>query len=158
MAATRGRAEARTLRLVDPDTGEITEQACPQCEYLQRQLDGAEKEIRAWRTRYANLVADKDREARQHELWPKAMGLFNYWRTLCGHPMAKFTPDRFRMLAPFLQRYGSELCHRAIEGAAYDPMTRVQKNGATKRYDDLELIFRDSGKFESFCNRAPRRR
>lgn len=145
------------LRLVDPETGEITEQACPQCEYLQSQLDGAEKEIRAWRTRYANAIADKDREAREHELWPQAVGLFNYWRTLCGHPASKFTPDRFWLLAPFLKRNGLELCHRAVEGAAYDPMTRVQKNGAVKRYDDLDLIFRDQGKFESFVNRAPRR-
>jgi hypothetical protein len=31
-----------------------------------------------------------------------------------------------------------------------------RKNGSTKRHDGWELIHRDAGKWEEFCNRSPR--
>lgn len=123
---------------------------------LADQLAGAQTEINGWRTRYANLKRDKDREARRDERWPRAKEIFDYWRQKCNHPRSQFDADRFYLIAPFIDRYGVEMCKRAIDGAAYDPFTKRLKNGAVQRYDSIELIFRNADKFESFCNRAPR--
>lgn len=141
---------------LDSQTGEKLPEH-PEIHELNLQLEGAQAEIRGWRTRYGNLKRDKDREARQDARWPLAKEVFDYWRRRCAHPRAKFDADRFHLIAPFLDRYGIELCQRAIDGAAYDPFTKRMKNGAVRRYDGLDLIFRNADKFEDFCNRAPRK-
>lgn len=143
------------LRVVDQN-GEIHE-ACPNCQELQNQLDGAEKDIRAWRARYAALRRDKSREAKQHELFPQALRAFEHWQKACNHPRSSFTPDRFWQVLPFLEdeKYGFEIVIRAIDGAAYDPFVTHRKNGSAKRHDDWELVLRNAGKVEEFANRAP---
>lgn len=159
----------RPLRLVP--TGEVPDDA-PQTlaealdviAEMRDQLDGAEKDVRAWRTRYAILKRDKDREAKNSEWWPIAKRVFDYWRDRCRHPRCAFTIERFRLIEPFLtdSQYGETLperealCRRAIDGAAYDPFITKRKNGTSKRHDGIELIFRSPEKFEEFCNRAPR--
>jgi hypothetical protein len=148
---------ARHLRVVDTETGE-SKNLETYVQELQDQLEGAEKELRAWRTRYANLKRDKDAEARKHPLWPQGVKAFQYWQKECRHPRSGFDADRFWAVLPFLKdtdHYGEEMVRRAIDGAAYDPYTTRRKNGTVKRHDDWELIFRTSGKVEEFANRAP---
>lgn len=146
---------ARHLHVIDADTGEVVKDGCPNCAVLEDHIAGLERDIRGWTVRYANLKRDKDAEARDHELWPKAYEVFKYWRERCRHPRCKFTPERFALLLPFLNDHGSEACQRAIDGAAFDPFVTRRKNGSLKRHDGFELVFRDAGKFEEFVNRAP---
>ena len=119
------------------------------------QLQGAEREIKAWRARYAAAVEDKEAKARKDKLWPKAEALFEEWKRLCRHPRSRWDHTRFEVVRPFLRSDGYDLCLLAIEGAAFDPYTKARENGSVKRFDDWELVFKSRGKFEEFCSRAP---
>lgn len=142
------------LRLVDPATGEITERGCPKCAEMAVQLEGSERDIRSWRARYAQLKASIT-EDEQHDLFPSAKRLFEFWKERCNHPRSDFTAERFSQVLPHLRDLGEEMCHRAIEGAAYDPFTTTRKNGTVVRHDSWGLIFRSRDKTEEFANRAP---
>lgn len=147
---------APVLRLINAETGELVEEhpGCPNCQRLEDQLDGAEREVRAWRARYADAMRDKEAEAKKHPLYSQAEKLFGEWKRLTGHTRSKWTPDRFEKARPFLKSDGYDLCLLAIQGAAFDPYTKARSNGTIKRFDDWELVWRDRGKFEEFCNRA----
>lgn len=145
------------LKVVDPETGELHGEDCPSCLTLRDQVAGAERDIRAWRQRCANLERDRITAAREHPLWDEARELFAYWAVKCRHPKSKWTADRFWQVEPLLSEYGLAMCKRTIDGAAYDPYTTNRRNGTVKRHDDFELLFRNAGKLEEFANRAPRR-
>lgn len=150
---------ARHLHVVDAETGFVHAlDEHPEVQLLRDQLAGAEKEIQAWRTRYAVLKRESDAEARGHDLWPQALELFGIWRVKCKGPKSRcaFTPDRFWLVQPYLARHGREICELAIEGAAFDPFCTTRKNGTTNRHNGWPLIFQSQDKFESFVNRAPR--
>lgn len=142
------------LRVVD-ENGELHDD-CPGCAALADQLKGAERDINAWRLRYADLVRDAEAEAKADPLWDDCRALFDHWRETCRHPRARFTLDRFNLLRPWLKRYGPDDCRRAVDGAAFDAFETKRKNGSVKRHDGLGLIFRDAEHFEDFANRAPR--
>lgn len=147
---------ARHLHLADPATGEVFDEECPSCLELRAQLAGMEKDIRAWRSRYAGAVADKQKAAKMNPLWAEAIELFRYWQEACDHKRSKWTVDRFELLEPYIREYGPKMCRRAIDGAAYDPFVTRRKNGSRRRHDGIDLIFRSADKFEEMVNRAPR--
>jgi hypothetical protein len=152
-------AEAVPLRLVDSDgviVGEQEAGGCAACRQMEDQIDGLERDVRAWRARYADLARDVEKEAKRHPLYEKAEKLFGEWQHLTGHTRSKWSPDRFKVAQPFLKKDGYDLCLLAIQGAAFDPFTKPRANGTMKRFDDWELVFRDRYKFEEFCNRAPK--
>lgn len=123
--------------------------------HMNDQLEGAEREIRSWRARFADLQRDKEAKARRDALWPKAERLFEEWQRLCRHPRSKWDYTRFEVVRPYLRSDGYDLCLLAIQGAAFDPYTKARENGSVKRFDDWELVFKSRGKFEEFCSRAP---
>jgi hypothetical protein len=143
------------LHVVDTSSGEVQE-GCPSCDALKDQLAGANKDIAAWRSRYALLKREKDAKAREHEHWAVIEGLFDEWKVECRHPKSKFTPDDFWLCLPFFQEHGRHMCRLAILGAAFDCFKTRRANGSVKRHDGWELIFRDRAKTEEFVNRAPR--
>lgn len=156
------------LRLVDGNSGEVIgeERLCERCQEfdkklqeLEDQLKGAERELRGWRHRYAELKRDKEAEARNDSWWQTAARMFHHWQTLTNHPRSDFTADRFYRVLPYLtnRKYGPTMVERAIAGIAYDPYVTVRKNGTKKRHDGWELLFSETGKFEEFVNRAPRK-
>jgi hypothetical protein len=142
------------LAVVDTETGEVKDD-CAGCAELRAQLAGAERDVRSWRSRYAALERDKERDAQNHEVWKPIAELHRYWRTKCNHPRSKFGADEFWMALPIWQEYGEDMCRRGIDGAAYDPYTTTRRNGSKKRHDGWELIFKNRPKFEEFVNRAP---
>lgn len=148
---------APALRLVNADTGELHDpEECLKCAHLEDVIKGLERDIRGWAARYAELNRDLSKQAREHPMYQDVQMLFGYWKRACRHPKSQFTADRFWLMQPFFDRHGDALCRRAIDGAAFDCMTKQRRNGSWERFDSVELIFRDEGKFESFCNRAPR--
>lgn len=158
------RPAPRHLRVIDTQTGELADD-CESCRALSDQLAGLDRDLRAWRARYADLKRDREGEARASEYWQPGEWLFNHWRHVCNHPRAVFTVDRFWLVHPFLSnaRYGKTMrdrvavCRLAINGAAFDAFTKVRKNGTVQRFDDWSLIFRDAAHMEEFANKAPRR-
>ncbi len=157
---------ASHLRVIefDGDTGELHEPDCADCLRKNDEIAGLERDIRGWAARYAELKRDRDRDAREHPLWPVGRALFGEWRALCRHPRSPWTPERFWLIEPFLSnpKYGAALaarvllCRRAVAGAMFDCYVTTRRNGTQKRHDDWELIYRSAGKWEEFCCRAPR--
>jgi hypothetical protein len=143
---------ARKLRIVD-EHGEVLP-GCPNCAELDDQLAGAEKEIRAWRARYAELKRDRDHDAREHNLWGKAVALFTEWRIATNHMRSGWTGERFWLCQPYLQRDGFVTCRWAVWGIAYECNTKVFPTGYVERYDSWELCFKNRGTFERYVNRG----
>lgn len=158
--------------LVDPATGQTYELAA-RIEALQDQIAGAERDLNGWRTRHANLLRDREADARETELWPAALRVFDHWRKRCNHPKAEWTMDRFEMVRPFLERSNTgkgkatkltaELlalnearCMVAVEGIAFDPFKTKRKNGTWRRHDGWHLIFGEADQFEERVKAAPR--
>jgi hypothetical protein len=146
--------EQPRLRLVDEDG--VVQDGCPSCSALEDQVKGLERDLRSWRARYADLFRDKEADAKKSKHWPKALELFQHWQAVCNHPRSHFDAQRFWLVEPYLKNDGYELCKRAIDGMAHDCFTTTRRNGTRKRHDGWELIFRDRGKFEEACNRAPK--
>ncbi len=148
-------SEHRTV-LVDTETGEqITE--CPHCAELEAQVTMLERDLRAKRARITNLERDAEAEARRHKLWDQAEAVHTWWAIACDHTGVAFGAEEFGYLLPHLKApdRGIYLVLRSIAGAAYDPATKPRKNGAIKRYDDLELITRTKKHLYDFASRAP---
>lgn len=135
-------------------TGEISR--CEGCAEAAHMIAGLESTIRSQAATLSKLRLDKERDARNHPRWHEVRLVHEYWQRHCGHPRSKFNAERFWLMLPFFEEDGPELMQRAIDGAAYDPFVTKRKNNTVKRFDDVELIFRNRGKFEEFANRAPR--
>ncbi len=146
-----------SLRVVDEATGELHD-SCPGCVKLEHEITVLQKKMRGVAGELGEALADRRAKAEASEYWGLAARLFLYWKRACRHERAEWSWQRFELCLPYIQdgTYGLEMCLRAIAGARFDPFTRRRKNGSVERYDSWELIFRDHGKFESFCNRAPR--
>jgi hypothetical protein len=147
--------DAPTLIVVNPETGQQMGTLDEHLQELKDLLAGAETDVRAWRTRHANLKRDKEAEAREDPLWPEVVALFKLWQRACNHPKSTFGPERFEEAKPFLERHGAELCQRAICGLAFDPFKTRRKNGTVKAHDGWHLAFGKVERFEECACKAP---
>jgi len=160
--------------LVDPATGQ-TWNLADRVLGLEDALAGAERDLNTWRRRHADLLRDKEAEARESELWPAALEVFDHWRAACRHPRAEWTYDRFELIRPHLERSGTgkgkakkltveqvrrnvEICKLAVDALAFDPFTTRGKNGRPIVHDGLHLAFADADTLEARCKKAPAER
>jgi DnaB-like helicase N terminal domain len=148
------------LRLVkaDPSTGEIIESlSCENCQKLQDELAGANRDLRGWAVRHANLKRDKEAEARADGMWQTAQRLFEYWKRKTGHTRSPFTSTRFYECVPYLRepKYGPEKVERAIVGLVHDPWVTIRRNGTRNNHDNWDRLFKSSDGFEEWCRCAP---
>lgn len=162
------------LLVVNPATGEsrpVAEITQP----LEDQIEGTERDLRSWRTRYANLLRDKEAEAEESPVWPAAVRVFDYWRERTGHGKSEWTYERFEMIRPHLERSNTgkgrakkltpdlierneEICKLAVDGLVFDPFTKPGKNGRLVVHDGLHLAFGGedpAGALEKRCKAAP---
>lgn len=141
------------LRLIDPETGEITEEACPTCVNKQNTIDTLSDKITRLKGDLTKALQDADES---HDAFPAFKRTWDYWRERCRHPAVKYRITHFDLFVPIFTDYGEAMCRQAIDGAAFDPYVTRRKNGRPQRHDGWELIFRRGGeKFTEFCNRAP---
>lgn len=152
-------AEAH-LHLVDPATGELAEDApsYPEALTLLHQLDTQismmDRDLKGKRLRIAELEADREQEARDHPLRPQVDAVHACWKAATGKRRPLHFSDVFSIAAA-VNKLGFDTCLRAVVGARFDPYTKRQRNGQTKRYDDLDTIFKTFGKVSDFAGRAP---
>lgn len=139
--------------VVDPDTGE-SQPLAEVLRAMQDQIDGLETDVRAWRTRHANLKRDKGAEAREHAKFPEAKKLFDYWREKTRHLKTAWTPERFFLCLPYLERDGIETCKLAVDGIAWKPYQKEVAPGYVERYDDFETLFKKRSSFDRMANRG----
>ncbi len=122
-----------------------------ECAVLHDQLAGAEREIRGWRTRYANLARDKEAEAREDPQWPTALRLFKYHNRVFGHERCRWTAPRFFLVQGLLaEPDGLERALRAISGHRRDAWS-TQK-GRTL----WEHVFESQKTLEAAILKAPK--
>jgi hypothetical protein len=141
------------LRLVDPETGEITEHACPNCAGKDETITTLGNKISSLKGRITELLQEAEEG---HEAFPNFRKCHEYWRERCRHPRTEYDLVDFKLWLPLYQKHGLEKCQRAIDGAAYDPYVSTRKNGAPHRHNEWELIHREGGhKFREFVNKAP---
>ena len=146
----------RHLHIVDADTGSVLDEH-PEIQGLRDEIKGLKRDLAAWRRRYAELERDKEREARDSQLWPVAVRVFRAWQLATGHTETCFDHKRFALVEPFLKNRStaSNVCLRAVAGHAFDHFTAERKNGTVRRFDEWERLFKDAGQVEERANRAP---
>jgi hypothetical protein len=144
------------LRIVT-DTGELLDQH-PDIQRLEDEIRGLQRSLASESRRYEELKRDKDAEARAHQLWPKAMAIFEAWKVATNHPRAVWTADRFWTIEPFLRKkeYGLDACLRAIAGIAFDHYSAPRKNGTIRRFDEWDRPFKSADDLENRANAAPK--
>ncbi len=123
---------------------------------LEDQLAGAEKEIRAWRSRYSDLKRDREDEARRHAAWPTLVALFDYWRELSGHTKAQWSADRFWQALPLWRAWGTGNVAAGIAGITYQPNSKLLRNGKLEVYNSWKLLFKDTETMERYIRRRPK--
>lgn len=139
---------------VDPEGPQTFAEALAEISDLNDQLKGAEKEIKAWRMRYAKLARDREADAQNHELWGLAVALYTEWRIVTGHMRSVWNVDRFDLCRPYLEKEGFKLCRLAIWGLAAHPNRKQITPGYWETYDAFELPFRNAGNFTRYANRG----
>jgi hypothetical protein len=154
---------APALKLIDGASGEVVagddSSLMARIEELERELQDAERDLRAKRRLITKLQKDKERERQNFEQREVVFKLFEFWQQRCQKPRSQCTADRFDALRKALESgYTPRQVALAIAGAAYDPFVTKAKNGREIKHNDLELICRDGKHLESFANKAPRRR
>lgn len=84
------------------------------------------------------------------------LAVFAYWKATLGHPDAKLTPKRSRLLGERLRDgYTPEQLRRAIDGCRASEW-HMGANDRGEVYDDLSLIMRDGDHVERFIALADR--
>ncbi len=83
-----------------------------------------------------------------------AMRLYNYWRKQCNHPSARPDPTRIaKAMARLRDGFTEQELRWAIDGMAGSEH-HSGANDAGKRYDDMELCFRNMRNVERFLDMA----
>lgn len=81
--------------------------------------------------------------------------IFEYWKSVMKHPRAKLDLPRKRKIQSALNlEYSVEQLKVAIDGCANTPFNMGQ-NEQKKRYDGIQLIFRDAEHIERFIGNTP---
>lgn len=145
------------LHLINTETGEISQGACPHCEEREAAVVQLEKDLRVEKAKVTRLQRQQEDKARGHKLWDEAQMLHDWWAIACDHPGVQFGADEFKQVLPRLKELGPVGVLQAIAGAAYDPNERPRKNGTTEFFNDWELVMRSSAKCRRFAERAPGR-
>lgn len=145
---------ASHLRLIDPDTGELTEAACPTCKDRAFQLDELTRKYHGVLAQLGKMRADKTAEAKAHKWWGLAISLFQDWKMVTGHYRSGWTAERFWLCQPFLESDGYATCRFAVWGLAACPNVKRITDDYQEVYDDWELCFRTRATFERYANRG----
>lgn len=145
------------LRLIDTETGEISEGTCPHCEEREAATVQLERDLRKAKAAVTRMQRDQEAEARDHKLWDEAQALHDWWAIACDHPGVKFDAEAFRQVLPRLKEVGPIGVLQAVAGVAFDPNSAPRKNGTTELFNDWELLNRSGAKAKRFRERAPGR-
>lgn len=94
-------------------------------------------------------VEPVEKPAKKPNMQPEVEAIFKFWSEVMSKPGAKLSPKRKARIEWALKEYGDDRARKAIIGCASSAF-HMGENEQGKRFDDLELIFRNSEKFESF--------
>lgn len=75
--------------------------------------------------------------------------VFREWQSVMGHEKTRLSPTKAKLIAKRISEYGVESCINAVRGCSRSPW-HMGENPSGKRYDSIELIFRNEEKIEGF--------
>lgn len=75
--------------------------------------------------------------------------VFDYWQSTMGRKRALLSEERKVLIGAAIHDYGVDGCLSAVRGCSLSPF-HMGGNQQRRRYDSLELIFRNAEKIESF--------
>lgn len=78
-----------------------------------------------------------------------ARQVFAHWQITLKHPKAVFTAEREKIINKWLKSYSVEELKLAVEGCTKSPF-HMGDNDRHQRYDDLEVILKNSKNIEKF--------
>jgi hypothetical protein len=140
--------------IIDSSTGNVIDE-CPGCKELRNVVVGLEIDLRSANAREIKLREQKEERAEDAPEWEEVARLFAYYRERTGRKKSRFTADRFECALPLYKKNGMDVCMLAIDGIAFDPNTKQQKNGAMEIFNSWQLLFRNQCTLERYANRAP---
>jgi hypothetical protein len=145
------------VNLPHPETGELVEVTQEGLEgmvvRLQDELREKERTIRSQAHRIGDLERDKQKEAEENPLWPKAVELHQHYNRVMGR-RSVWKLDVFELCEPFLKKYPIEVHHAAIEGLKADHFVSTRSNGTTRHHHGWHILYRDTDRFEEAVNSA----
>ena len=75
--------------------------------------------------------------------------VFEFWKETMSRKKALLSEERKLLIGAAIYDYGLDTCKSAIRGCSLSPF-HMGANQQRRRYDSLELIFRNAEKIESF--------
>lgn len=94
--------------------------------------------------------ASKASSVPEHDI----LRVFDYWMTVMDKTRrAVLSEERRILIGAAIHDYGLESCLEAVRGCSVSPF-HMGANKQRKRYDTLELIFRNADKIERFIQIA----
>jgi len=94
---------------------------------------------------------DEDETPATPTIKEQAREVFEYWKGVMNYPDADYSPTRQTRIENRLQKYTADQIKEAIDNCSKSPFNRGENDRNTK-YDDIELICRNSEKLERFLN------
>lgn len=79
--------------------------------------------------------------------------VFDFWLSVMGKKRALLSPERRTLIGAAIHDYGLDSCLEAVRGCSVSPF-HMGANKQRKRYDSLDLIFRNSDTIERFLQIA----
>ena len=149
---------ATHLKLIDTDSGEITEaDGCPRCEALQRDLELAEKDLATKRRTIKSLQGDKTRARKEYARREEVVDCFNHWAEVTGHSRSKMSDDRFDVIKARLEEgYSVDQVKLAFDGLAAFPYVvnaqRKSEGSRAQKFDDVEHACSKGSRLERLAN------
>jgi len=99
-------------------------------------------------------VAIPEREKRREEIIytsSDVSSVFSYWQDKMGKPLAKLDTSRKSKIQTRLKNYSSDQLKKAIDGCASSEY-HMGMNDSNKKYNTIDLIFRNDSKTEEFID------
>lgn len=145
------------LRLVDTETGDVHDAACPHCAVAQAEAETWEQEVLKLKRQIKRIEADKERERKEHALRATILDVIDEWREKTGHKGSKVSADRFDAVRRMLEtEYTRENFSEMIAGLAAYPFQRYSGRFAEKvpnseRRDDIAYACKTGERFEKLA-------
>ena len=103
-------------------------------------------------------ISTKQRNEKAKSISDEAVKIvWDYWvNTMGASKLAVLDHDRKVKIAASIHDYGIEASCKAIDGCASSPF-HMGNNAQQKKYNGIDLIFRDADKIEGFIQRTEKR-
>lgn len=154
------------LKVVNPETGELTDARCPHCAELEAKVAGYKVTLDKQATAIGKYEREIQRYAEADEAHPQRkeiVALVERWKRATGHPKSKVSKDRVDVIKARLKDgYDLDQLALAIDGIGAYPFvvngSRSREGKPSQRHDRLGICLGGGEKLEEFARLGYRAR